>query len=203
MPPIYKFKRYEDSSLSYTGINRHEGEKVGLFNTALDYDEMFVEQQASTEAPPTDESDVPEQPYEFLAADDEGEEKEEKPAPIRKKEKKSKKYSEVVIIRPASKAASPSTDYHDNKEKYKIQTKPAETLKSAAQIEYKPKPVETAHPEFDESAIQAGTKVFHKGFGSGIVETAGNKRLTVSFGDIEKTFMFPDAFLQGFLKVEE
>ena len=76
---IYKFKRYEDSSLSYTGINRHEGEKVGLFNTALDYDEMFVEQQASTEAPPTDESDVPEQPYEFLAADDEGEEKEEKP----------------------------------------------------------------------------------------------------------------------------
>ena len=31
---IYKFKRYEDSSLSYTGINRHEGEKIGLFNTS-------------------------------------------------------------------------------------------------------------------------------------------------------------------------
>lgn len=27
---VYKFKRYEDSSLSYTGINRHAGEKVGL-----------------------------------------------------------------------------------------------------------------------------------------------------------------------------
>ena len=32
---VYKFKRYEDSSLNYTGINRHEGEKVGLYNTVL------------------------------------------------------------------------------------------------------------------------------------------------------------------------
>ncbi len=36
---IYKFKRYEDSSLEYTGINRHEGEKVGLFDTVLTNDE--------------------------------------------------------------------------------------------------------------------------------------------------------------------
>lgn len=32
---VYKFKRYEDSSLVYTGINKHEGEKVGLFDTVL------------------------------------------------------------------------------------------------------------------------------------------------------------------------
>ncbi len=32
---VYKFKRYEDSSLSYTGINRHEGEAVGLYDTVL------------------------------------------------------------------------------------------------------------------------------------------------------------------------
>ena len=32
---VYKFKRYEDASLSYTGINRHEGEKIGLYNTVL------------------------------------------------------------------------------------------------------------------------------------------------------------------------
>ncbi len=32
---IYKFKRYEDSSLSYTGINKHEGEDIGLFDTVL------------------------------------------------------------------------------------------------------------------------------------------------------------------------
>ncbi len=31
---IYKFRRYEDASLEYTGINRHRGEHVGLFDTA-------------------------------------------------------------------------------------------------------------------------------------------------------------------------
>jgi UDP-N-acetylglucosamine transferase subunit ALG13 len=37
---VYKFKRYEDSSLNYTGINRHEGEKVGLYNTVLSKDDF-------------------------------------------------------------------------------------------------------------------------------------------------------------------
>jgi molybdopterin-guanine dinucleotide biosynthesis protein len=32
---VYKFKRYEDASLSYTGINKHEGEDVGLYDTVL------------------------------------------------------------------------------------------------------------------------------------------------------------------------
>lgn len=34
---IYKFKRYEDRSLDYTGINRHESDrKEGLFDTVID-----------------------------------------------------------------------------------------------------------------------------------------------------------------------
>ncbi len=33
---VYKFKRYEDASLEYTGINKHEGEKVGGFDTTID-----------------------------------------------------------------------------------------------------------------------------------------------------------------------
>lgn len=32
---VYKFKRYEDASLEYTGINRHESEGVGLYDTVL------------------------------------------------------------------------------------------------------------------------------------------------------------------------
>lgn len=42
---IYKFKRYEDASLEYVGINRHEGDSVGLFDTVLsreDYDKVFI-----------------------------------------------------------------------------------------------------------------------------------------------------------------
>lgn len=41
---VYKFKRYEDSSLSYTGINKHEGEDTGLYDTVLkpeDFQSIF------------------------------------------------------------------------------------------------------------------------------------------------------------------
>ena len=40
---VYKFKRYEDASLIYTGIDRHAGENVGLYSTVIsrkDYDAM-------------------------------------------------------------------------------------------------------------------------------------------------------------------
>lgn len=41
---VYKFKRYEDASLEYIGINKHEGEDIGLFDTVLsseDYNTSF------------------------------------------------------------------------------------------------------------------------------------------------------------------
>ena len=41
---VYKFKRYEDSSLSYAGIDRHEGEqKVGGYDTVVTVDEYLSE----------------------------------------------------------------------------------------------------------------------------------------------------------------
>lgn len=46
---IYKFKRYEDSSLNYTGISKHEGEDIGLYDTVLkleDLKRVFVEERA-------------------------------------------------------------------------------------------------------------------------------------------------------------
>ena len=47
---VYKFKRYEDASLVYTGINRHAEENVGLYATVLsreDYEMMAGAQQDS------------------------------------------------------------------------------------------------------------------------------------------------------------
>ena len=35
---IYKFKRYEDASLGYAGVNKHRGEKIGLFDTIVTND---------------------------------------------------------------------------------------------------------------------------------------------------------------------
>lgn len=47
---VYKFKRYEDASLSYTGINKHEGENVGGYDTVItskEYRKLFSSQQVS------------------------------------------------------------------------------------------------------------------------------------------------------------
>jgi hypothetical protein len=37
---IYKFKRYEDASLEYTGLNKHEDDPVGLFDTVITREEF-------------------------------------------------------------------------------------------------------------------------------------------------------------------
>ncbi len=53
---VYKFKRYEDASLVYTGINKHEGEGIGGWDTVIsqkeyrgeakDSDKIFVNNSA-------------------------------------------------------------------------------------------------------------------------------------------------------------
>lgn len=49
---VYKFRRYEDSSLTYTGVDMHAGERVGLFDTTLsDYEYMEMAQEESMVAP--------------------------------------------------------------------------------------------------------------------------------------------------------
>ena len=63
---VYKFKRYEDASLSYTGIDRHEGENRGGWDTVIsdaDYNSMFALQQTSMEAPIPSADDLPKKPF--------------------------------------------------------------------------------------------------------------------------------------------
>jgi hypothetical protein len=46
---IFKFKRYEDASLSYTGIDKHEGEDIGGWDTVIkrkEYETLFYNQQS-------------------------------------------------------------------------------------------------------------------------------------------------------------
>ena len=76
---IFKFKRYEDSSLSYTGIEKHISDEVGGWDTVIrreEYERLFYNQQATMKAPDFDEAI----PYDFepvadeIAAADETEE---------------------------------------------------------------------------------------------------------------------------------
>ena len=47
---VYNFKRYEDASLIYMGISKHEGKDVGLWKTVLtssEYKNTFANEDAS------------------------------------------------------------------------------------------------------------------------------------------------------------
>lgn len=63
---VYNFKRYEDSSLEYTGINRHVAdENIGLFSTVIskdEYREMATAQNASMQENPFKKKIIVEQP---------------------------------------------------------------------------------------------------------------------------------------------
>lgn len=59
---VYKFKRYEDASLSYSGIDKHSNETVGLFSTVLtreDYKMMAGQQESSMKMNQHDVNDIP------------------------------------------------------------------------------------------------------------------------------------------------
>lgn len=60
---VYKFRRFEESSLSYAGVNMHEGESVGLFSAELlcaDHDQLSRQQRASIQLPARGDDDRPE-----------------------------------------------------------------------------------------------------------------------------------------------
>jgi len=51
--------------------------------------------------------------------------------------------------------------------------------------------------------VEVGSAVTHKAFGAGTVTwiDKAQKHIRVTFSAGEKTFIFPDAFKQGFLKI--
>ena len=56
---IFKFKRYEDASLIYTGIDKHKSDEIGGWDTVIrreEYEKLFYNQQATMEANQRDDS---------------------------------------------------------------------------------------------------------------------------------------------------
>jgi hypothetical protein len=71
---IFKFKRYEDSSLSYTGIDKHDEADVGGWDTTIkreEYEKLFYNQQTTMVAPKQLADDVPVKTYKYDDEDSE------------------------------------------------------------------------------------------------------------------------------------
>lgn len=177
---IFKFKRYEDSSLSYTGIDKHVGKDIGGWDTVIkreEYDQLFYNQQATMLA-------------DTMNNIDEVEETEDK---VNSSELKPVKRKEL--------------DYpiqsDDDLQKY---SKVAEQGKpfTRSVVPSIPDP-EITEAKIDLSKIVEGSTVYHKRFRKGTVVNIdkAKKYMRIQFEAGEKRFLFPDAFIKGFLKLEE
>ncbi len=143
---VYKFKRYEDSSLNYTGVDRHEGLAVGGYDTVLtreEFERLFGAQQISVFETAQTSDDLPE----------------------------IDKATTVPITRQKTTTVIPL-----------------------------PRPQK---PTIDLSNVRVGESVKHKAFGDGIVIELTADRIFIMFGKVEKVFLFPTAFENGFLSVGE
>lgn len=67
---VYKFKRYEDASLEYTGINTHTGTRIGGWDTVIDTADL-VDDEPENEVEDAIEPEVEVKPWERLQVNDE------------------------------------------------------------------------------------------------------------------------------------
>lgn len=152
---IFGFRKYENSSLNYTGIDKHEGESIGGWDTVLrreEYEALYSKQQATV----TDLTDA------IISAT------ETKTAP-------ESSASAKIDTTSAKKTVNPEK-----------QEKP--------QIDW----------EHILADVGVGATVKHKLFGEGTISKMdkAKKYIHVKFKKGEKQFVFPDAFIGGFLSLQ-
>lgn len=182
---VYKFKRYEDSSLVYTGLtSRHAGESIGLFDTVLtpeEYASLYSTQQSSMSGLGYENSEIPS--FTAAVAIEDDDEDEQPTIPVRKAIIADdplaikKPAAPAPVPRPTTPAAKPTTPV--------VSTKPAVVEK------------------VDTSGVAVGSKLTHKAFGMGVVKALDSQYIVVDFNGTEKKFMFPAAILQGFLRITQ
>lgn len=161
---IFGFRKYENSSLSYTGIDKHAGEAVGGWDTVLrreEYEALYSKQQATM----TDFEQI-----------------------LVPEKHQAKRESTPVVTAPA----------HE----------PSVVVRRPSQ---KPQAIEKKQEQSPEDKwsealerVGVGVGVSHKKFGTGTVTWIGadKKYLRVKFEVGEKQFVFPDAFVMGFLTLK-
>ena len=175
---VFKFRRYEDSSLSYAGVDKHAGQDIGLFSTVLlreEYEKLSKAQQIGMQPSRRASDDVPEKPAKkpATAMDEEEDEDAEQPISPVKPQKPAHGW---VVKRPDREEVQPVSSPEP-------QVKPAVEVPGAV----------------------PGAKVTHKTLGEGSIKKfkmSGKYRYVVCFlKGKDREFAYPDAFLQGILVI--
>lgn len=152
---IFGFRKYENSSLSYTGIDKHEGESVGGWDTVLrreEYELLYAKQQATV-----------------------------------------MELSQAVTSKLESEK-QPEQSLGSSMAK-------AEHLSVTTKSDTEPVPEKNWNEIL--APVGIGIVVKHKTFGTGTVVWMDKlkKYIRVKFDAGEKQFIFPDAFIGGFLNI--
>lgn len=174
---IYHFKRYEDASLSYAGIDKHDGEAVGLFNTVISRDdyEIMASQQASSMTPlASDPHDMPDVPFPEYTTDNEDEEIEEDDVLM----------TPVPVIPRSSRPLVTETDSRNS---------------HAFSQSQKPQPNNMVE-------MKVGMRVNHVTHGVGTIIQTHRHQIMVEFqqdghSPLKENFAIPSAFHDGFLRL--
>ena len=168
---IFKFKRYEDASLSYTGIDKNADKAVGGWDTVLrreEYEKLFYNQQETMKITGSATVSTAKEELPFASS----------PA--------SNLSSSTPVSKPVL-VVEPTVDKAPESKKKEV-----------------PSPVKTQ--KIEAPAVNAGMVVMHKKFGKGTISNIdkAGKHLKVSFAEGgEKAFIYPDAFVQGFLTLDK
>ena len=169
---IFKFKRYEDASLTYTGIDKHTNDEVGGWDTTIrktQYEKLFYNQQSSM-------SEVDYSSYSRVVEPIDTTRRTAKPEDSKLAESVSqvKPIVQPQSVRPTATTAPPPE---------------SQTVQDL---------------ETKLESIGVDSTVIHKKFGKGTVAkiNKNEKFIHIKFTLGEKKFIFPDAFLMGFLEVE-
>ena len=165
---IFKFKRYEDASLSYPGIDKNADKAVGGWDTVLrreEYEKLFFNQQKTMKDAETPSA---EGVHPFT----------DKPG---KKGQDAKTAAKPVSV-----------------------TAPIGKKSTAVSVLASTTPVKPKKLDIPE--VTVGMVAMHKKFGKGTISNIdkAGKHLRVKFAEGgEKAFIYPDAFVQGFLTLEK
>ena len=169
---IFKFKRYEDASLTYTGIDKHTNDEVGGWDTTIrktQYEKLFYNQQSSM-------SEVDYSAYSRAAE------------PI----ETTHRVAKPVAGKPTEKVSQLKPIVQPQPVKPTVVVIPSQESQTKQELEAK------------LESIGIDSTVIHKKFGKGTVVkiNKNEKFIHIKFTLGEKKFIFPDAFLMGFLEVE-
>lgn len=194
---IFKFRRYEDSSLNYTGVNLHEDERVGGWDSSItreEFNRLFSQQQASMKALEQALEDL----RALQAATEAGEDIEEEEEQVVPVQKKPARINIKAVVEPAGRTSVLSSMTPSQA----LPTSQADKRFDSPQFGKKERAQRQSATRKDLARydwVKPGAMVEHRKFGAGQVIQMDRDKAVVKFSEGTKNMEFPGAFERGIL----